>query len=53
MASPRQPAVRRLRAELAQEDRTGLDERLRGILGAIELRGAVELAKRESHDQTD
>ena len=48
-----QPAIRRLRAELAQEDRTGLDERLRGILGAIEVCGAVELAKRESHDQTD
>ena len=47
-----QPALRRLRAELSQADDSGLDDRLRGILGAIELRGAVELAKRESRDQT-
>ena len=48
-----QPAVRRLRAELTQADHSSLDDRLRGILSAIEVRGAVELAKRESHDQID
>jgi Class II flagellar assembly regulator len=48
-----QPAVRRLRAELTQADHSSLDDRLRGILSAIEVRGAVELAKRENHDRID